>query len=297
MIKELIGTKKKRTSERGPHAPKARSLIATKLYCLSAYLSTKKGEKPMEKPMDKKSFVVYSSWKSYFDLMDDPDQKTELLYAIFDLADGNEPNIGHDKVMIALDAIKPFLLKDIAAYQDRCRKNKAAAKKRWSSRASKMQADANAFHLDGDNVNDNDNENVNDNANDNGNDTENDLSCQAGASDIPTEAEVIRVAKAKGLDFSEEEAKRFIQFYYVEMEGRIEGEAIRNWKSLLKGWNNHMLIDPRDIWGDLTTWYHGPFTKLPEAIVNRYIADQNRYNTFITRETAELVNNYLKENC
>lgn len=293
MNKELIGIKKKRTSERGPHAPKARSLIATKLYCLSAYLSTKKGEKPM----DKKSFVVYSSWKSYFDLMDDPEQKTELLYAIFALADGNEPNIGHDKVMIALNAIKPFLLKDIAAYQDRCRKNKAAAKKRWSSRASEMQADANAFHLDGDNVNDNDNENVNDNANDNGNDTENDLSCQAGASDIPTEAEVIRVAKAKGLDFSEEEAKRFIQFYYVEMEGRIEGEAIRNWKSLLKGWNNHMLIDPRDIWGDLTTWYHGPFTKLPEAIVNRYIADQNRYNTFITRETAELVNNYLKENC
>lgn len=246
--------------------------------------------------MDKKSFVVYSSWKSYFDLLDDSDQKTELLYAIFDLANGNEPNIGHDKVMIAFNAIKPFMLGDIAAYQDRCQKNKAAAEKRWSSWASGMQTDTNAFHLDGDNANDNDNENGNDNANANGNDTDNDLSCQAGASNIPTEAEVIQVAKAKGLDFSEEEAKRFIQFYFVEMDGRIEGEPIRNWKSLLKGWNSHMLIDPCDIWGDLTTWYYGPFTKLPEAIVNRYIADQNRYNTFITKETAELVNNYLKEN-
>ena len=124
-----------------------------------------------------KSFVFYSSWRSYFKLMEDPVLVTELLNAILDLAEGMEPQVTSSRVKIAFDAIKPVMDANMAAYQERCEKNKTAAKKRWSVShadamqmdANAMQTDANALHLDGDNDNEDDNDNGNDNGNENDN--------------------------------------------------------------------------------------------------------------------------------
>lgn len=117
---------------------------------------------------NKKSFVVYSSWRSYFDLLDKSDQVKELLTAMFDLADGNEPNVTDDKVKIAYEAISQVMRKDIALYHAKCEKNKKAAEVRWENaddmhpHADGMQTHANALHSHSDNEYAYDNENDND---------------------------------------------------------------------------------------------------------------------------------------
>ena len=42
---------------------------------------------------NKKSFVVYATWRSYFELLEDPELIRDLLYAIFDLAEGSHTAI------------------------------------------------------------------------------------------------------------------------------------------------------------------------------------------------------------
>ena len=43
---------------------------------------------PRVRMKTKKTFVMYPSWRSYFELLDDAEQCRELLYAIFDTAEG-----------------------------------------------------------------------------------------------------------------------------------------------------------------------------------------------------------------
>ena len=249
-----------------------------------------------------KSFVFYSSWRSYFKLMEDPVLVTELLNAILDLAEGMEPQVTSSRVKIAFDAIKPVMDANMAAYQERCEKNKTAAKKRWSvSHADAKQMDANAMHLDGDN--DNDNEDDNDNGNDNGNENDNTnivvMACPTVAIGIPTKEEVIKAAKARKLSFSDEEAERFIRYYYVDRGGCINGEPIRNWKSLLKGWEGHMLVDPKDYFGDMTIWQRETIYTLPKELRDQYESDQlmSESGYHITKNTAQRIDDYLKVRC
>ena len=243
--------------------------------------------------MKQKAFVVYPSWRYYMDLLEDPELITEFAYAMFDVGEGKEPRIANSKVEAAINAIKPIIDANNAAYEERCRKNKAAARKRWSNvDADAQHTDANAFHSDGDNDNENESDNENDNDNEN---NKNCLACQAGPSDIPTETEVIQAAQIRGLDFSEEEARHFIQFYFVENGGCIEGEPIRSWRNLLKGWYDHTLISPQNVFGDLYTWHHGLFLTLSEGLRNRYIHEQGEHGGLITRQTCELIQDYLKE--
>lgn len=249
-----------------------------------------------------KSFVFYSSWRSYFKLMEDPVLVTELLNAILDLAEGVEPQVTSSRVKIAFDAIKPVMDANMAAYQERCEKNKTAAKKRWSvSHADAKQMDANALHLDGDN--DNDNEDDNDNGNDNGNENDNTnivvMACPTVAIGIPTKEEVIKAAKARKLSFSDEEAERFIRYYYVDRGGCINGEPIRNWKSLLKGWEGHMLVDPKDYFGDMTIWQRETIYTLPKELRDQYESDQlmSESGYHITKNTAQRIDDYLKVRC
>ena len=258
-----------------------------------------------------KSFVFYSSWRSYFKLMEDPVLVTELLNAILDLAEGMEPQVTSSRVKIAFDAIKPVMDANMAAYQERCEKNKTAAKKRWSVShadakqmdANAMQTDANALHLDGDNENDNDNEDDNDNGNDNGNENDNTsivvMACPTVAIGIPTKEEVIKAAKARKLSFSDEEAERFIRYYYVDRGGCINGEPIRNWKSLLKGWEGHMLVDPKDYFGDMTIWQRETIYTLPKELRDQYESDQlmSESGYHITKNTAQRIDDFLKVRC
>ena len=249
-----------------------------------------------------KSFVFYSSWRSYFKLMEDPVLVTELLNAILDLAEGMEPQVTSSRVKIAFDAIKPVMDANMAAYQERCEKNKTAAKKRWSvSHADAKQMDANALHLDGDN--DNDNEDDNDNGNDNGNENDNTsivvMACPTVAIGIPTKEDVIKAAKTRKLSFPDEEAERFIRYYYVERGGCINGEPIRNWKSLLQGWEGHMLVDPKDYFGDMTIWQRETIYTLPKELRDQYESDQLMSETgyHITKNTAQRIDDYLKVRC
>ena len=255
--------------------------------------------------MKQKAFVVYPSWRYYMDLLEDPILIKEFVYAMFDVGEGKEPRIANSKVEAAINAIKPIIDANNAAYEERCRKNKAAARKRWSNvdadaqhtDANAFHSDANAFHSDGDNDNDNENDYDNDHDNDDDNDNKNCLSCQAGPSDIPSEAEVIQAAEIRGMTFSEEEARHFIRYYFVEKEGCIGGNPIRNWRSLLRGWNLHILVDPEDLFGDMTSWYYTTYKTLPEGLQKRFERDQCQFSNCITKETAELVQKYLNERC
>ena len=46
----------------------------------------------------KKSFVIYTAWKSFFELLDEPALVKELLFAVFSLAEGEEVVITNNKV-------------------------------------------------------------------------------------------------------------------------------------------------------------------------------------------------------
>ena len=251
--------------------------------------------------MKQKAFVVYPSWRTYMDLLEDPELIKEFAYALFAVGEGKEPQITDSKVETAINAIKPIMDENNAAYEDRCRKNKAAARRRWSNAnadvqqmdANAYQSDANAFHSDGDNDNDNDHDNDDDDDDDN--DNKNCLSCQAVPSDIPSEAEVIQAAEIRGMTFSEEEARHFTQYYFVEKKGCIGGEPIRSWRSLLRGWNLHTLVDPQELFGDMITWYHKTVKYLPEGLRTRIEDEQGQFSNCITKETAKLVQDYLKE--
>ena len=63
----------------------------------------------------KKSFVVYTAWKSFFELLDDPVLVKELLFAVFSLAEGEEVVITNNKVRTAFNAIEPTMKEDLEA--------------------------------------------------------------------------------------------------------------------------------------------------------------------------------------
>ena len=114
----------------------------------------------------KKSFVVYTAWKSFFELLDDPALVKELLFAVFSLAEGEEVVITNNKVRTAFNAIEPTMKEDLEAYKAKCEKNRAAAQSRWSN-PDGMRSHADAVQRDVDNdydyVNDNDYDNESDN--------------------------------------------------------------------------------------------------------------------------------------
>ena len=245
---------------------------------------------------NKKSFVVYSSWRSYFDLLDKSDQVKELLTAMFDLADGNEPNVTDDKVKIAYEAISQVMRKDIALYNAKCEKNKKAAEVRWENagdmqtHADGMQTHANALHSHSDN------EYAYDNDNDNDFDNEFEIvKASQGNTDTPSVSEVIKEAKKIGIDLPESEAEAFINYYYINGEGMIKGQPIRNWKNLIKGWYSHSLVDPKDQFGDGLTFYDEVFNLLPKNIQDAIAKDQELYDGKLTRKTVDLIGKCMAE--
>ena len=101
----------------------------------------------------KKSFVLYTTWRSFFELLEEPELIKELLYAVFDLAEGKEVVITNNKVRTAFNAIESIMRDDIEAYEAKCEKNRAAAQKRWSN-PDDMRSHTDAMQTDGDNDND-----------------------------------------------------------------------------------------------------------------------------------------------
>ena len=137
----------------------------------------------------KKSFVMYTTWRSFFELVEEPELIKELLFAVFDLAEGKEVVIKNNKVRTAFNAIEPVMKEDIEAYEAKCEKNRIAAQKRWEN-PNVMRSHTNALQMDGDNDYDNDNDNENDSDNDD------DISSVMASQKIPSLNEVIEASLA-----------------------------------------------------------------------------------------------------
>ena len=148
----------------------------------------------------KNSFLIYTSWRSFFELLEEPELIKELLYTMFDIAEGKETAVTNNRVKSALKAIEPKMREDLEAYEARCEKNRKAAQKRWGN-PSDMHSHADAMQLDGDTDNDSDTDTESDN--------DIDMSVMSG-SGAPSVADVMEFSRNHKLDMSEEDVKEFI---------------------------------------------------------------------------------------
>lgn len=231
----------------------------------------------------KKSFVIYTSWRSYFELMDDPEQIKELLFTMFDIAEGNDIAVSDNRVKTALKAIEPKMREDLKAYEVRCEKNRKAAKKRWADQ-SDMQTHTNAMQMDGDTDNDSDI----DTDTDNDNETDIDISAMP-CQDAPSVADVLEACKYRNIDMSEEDAQAFIDYFYRDRKGLIDGEPIRNWRNLLKTWDDHTIVPLESVMESSVDAYDNVYCNLSEDVQESINKDQERFNGDLTKATAKLV--------
>lgn len=231
----------------------------------------------------KESFVVYTAWRSFFELLDEPELVKELLLAVFDLAEGKEVVVTNNKVRTAFNAIEPTMKKDLEAYKAKCEKNKAAANSRWNN-PNDMRSHTDAMQQDGDNdyVYDNDNDNDYDNESDN------DMSVMSGT-DAPSVAEVIEASHNRGIEMTEKDAEEFIFHYFMDLKGTVNGEPIRNWRNLLKSWDEHKLVEPASVFGEGYEGYENVYCKLPYEVQEAVNKDQEKFEGMLTKATARRV--------
>ena len=231
----------------------------------------------------KKSFVIYTSWRSYFELMDDPELIKELLYNMFDIAEGKETAVTNNRVKSALKAIEPKMREDFEAYEARCEKNRKAAQKRWAEQ-SDMQTHANAMQMDGDIDTDTDI--------DIDTDTETDIDADISAmpcQDAPSVADVLEACKYRNIDMSEEDAQAFIDYFYRDRKGLIDGEPIRNWRNLLKTWDDHTIVPLESVMESSLEAYDKVYCNLSDDVQESVDRDQEMFNGDLTKATAKLV--------
>lgn len=231
----------------------------------------------------KNSFLIYTSWRSFFELLEEPELIKELLYTMFDIAEGKETAVTNNRVKSALKAIEPKMREDLEAYEARCEKNRKAAQKRWGN-PSDMHSHADAMQTDGDTDNDTDS----DTDTESDNDTDIDMSVMSGQ-DVPSVADVIEASKNRRVDISEEEAKAFLEHYYRDLKGVINGEPIRNWRKLLKSWDNHTLVEPETVMGTGYEGYQNVYCRLPVEVQRAVDKDQEQFGGMLTRATARRV--------
>ena len=236
----------------------------------------------------KESFVVYTAWRSLFELLEDPELVKELLLAMFDLAVGNEVVITNNKVRTAFNAIEPTMKKDLEAYKAKCEKNKAAAQSRWKNPVD-MRSHADAVQRDGDNDYDYDYDNDYDNESDN----DTDMSVMP-SQDMPSVAEVIEASHNRKVEMTESEAEAFLNHYYRDLKGLINGKPIRNWRNLLKSWDNHTLVAPETVMGFGYEGYQNVYCRLPVEVQKAVDKDQEQFDGMLTRATARKVTELRK---
>ena len=229
----------------------------------------------------KNSFVIYTSWRSFFELLEEPELIKELLYTMFDIAEGKETAVTNNRVKSALKAIEPKMREDLEAYEARCEKNRKAAQKRWGN-PSDIHSHADAMQTDGDTDTDSDTDTESDN------DTDIDMSVMSGQ-EVPTVAEVVEASQNRKVPISEEEAKAFLDHYYRDLNGQINGEPIRNWRKLLKSWDNHTLVEPETVMGSGYEGYQNVYCRLPVEVQRAVDKDQEQFGGMLTRATARRV--------
>ncbi|MBO4456913.1 MAG: hypothetical protein J5802_04270 [Butyrivibrio sp.] len=228
--------------------------------------------------VSKNSFVIYTSWRSFFELLEEPELIKELLYTMFDIAEGKETAVTNNRVKSALKAIEPKMKEDLEAYEVRCEKNRKAAQKRWNN-PSDMQSHAEAIQADGDTDTDSDTDS----------DTESDSDMNMSVmsdNNAPSVTEVLEAASHHGIEVSEADAKEFITYYYVDRKGELNGKPIRDWRKLLKSWGKHTLISTDSVLGADFEGYEA-YLRLPVEIQKRIDEEQHKFgHRRITRATA-----------
>ena len=233
----------------------------------------------------KNSFVLYKSWRSYFELLEEPELITELVYAIFDLADGKEISVTNNRVRSALKAIEPKMKEDLERFKAKCDKNREAAPKRWKD-ADGMHSHADAMQTDGDTDTDSDNDTESDTDTDSDDDTDTyAMSCQKE----PTVADVIEASRFRDIEMSEEDAQKFLDYFYRDRKGLIDGEPIRNWRNLLKTWDNHKLVETSTVMEQSCDGYDNVYLKLPSDVQEDINHDQEMFEGMLTKATANKV--------
>ena len=68
------------------------------------------------KTTKRKSFVVYTSWKDCFELLDQA-EKAQMLMNLFDYHEGKEPTLNTKALQIAWSVIKPLLQMNQSKYE------------------------------------------------------------------------------------------------------------------------------------------------------------------------------------
>ncbi len=232
----------------------------------------------------KNSFVLYKSWRSYFELLEEPELITELVYAIFDLADGKEATVTNNRVRSALKAIEPKMKEDLERFKAKCDKNREAAQKRWKD-ADGMRSHTDAMQMDGDTESDS----VSDSDTDSDTDDDTDIDILAmPCQEVPSVADVIEAAHYRDIDMTAEDAQEFLDYFYRDRKGLIDGEPIRNWRNLLKTWDNHKLVETGSVMEQSCEGYE-VYKKLPTDVKEDINHDQEMFEGKLTKATAKKV--------
>ena len=186
----------------------------------------------------KESFVFY---RSFYEALQNVPKKhrTEVYEAVFAYAfESREPSLtGVTRALWEL--IRPQLDASERRYENA---KKGAEYGKLGGRPKKNQPDKKPLKgyetkTLNDNDNDNDNANVNDNANANDNDNGSASQASASAFIAPTFQEVMDECRKGGYKASI--ASKFFMFYDRSHWRTKEGEPVRDWRALLRIWNEN----------------------------------------------------------
>ena len=118
------------------------------------------------KTTKRKSFVLYTSWKDCFELLDES-EKAIMLMNLFDYHEGKEPNLNTKALQIAWSVIKPLLQMNQTKYEAQVERALINVEKRKADIGT--TSSPSRVSNDNDNANENVNEDVNENKNTNNN--------------------------------------------------------------------------------------------------------------------------------
>ena len=104
--------------------------------------------------------------------------------------------------------------------------------------------------------------------------------------------DVIEASHNRGIEMPKKDAEEFIAFYFVDLKGLINGEPIRNWRNLLKSWDNNKLVETDSILGADYAGYE-EFKKLPPYLQNQIVNEQTKFGgRKVTRATVKAIEQY-----
>ena len=106
--------------------------------------------------------------------------------------------------------------------------------------------------------------------------------------EVPSVADVIEAAHYRDIDMTAEDAQEFLDYFYRDRKGLIDSEPIRNWRNLLKTWDNHKLVETGSVMEQSCEGYE-VYKKLPTDVQEDINHDQEMFEGKLTKATANKV--------